>query len=119
MNAPIASPYLDTMPLAPIAQESNAELIASLVAVSYRLTLDDLKYGDKTARILEARQVAQWVLRRQLRLSFPEIGRVMNRDHSTVMHSCRAIEKRRAFEEVFAQFLDRLITAIAERIDSE
>lgn len=44
----------------------------------------------RTRRVSRARQMVCFVLR-QAGLSFPEIGRVMGLDHSTVQHACRRI----------------------------
>jgi len=44
--------------------------------------------------IVRARQLAMYVSRHQTSLSLAEIARAFDRDHSTVLHSVRAIEKR-------------------------
>ncbi len=41
-----------------------------------------------------ARQEAMWVLRNRLGDSLPRIGRLMGRDHTTILHGIRAHEAR-------------------------
>lgn len=45
--------------------------------------------------VVEARQLVCHVLRRH-GMSYPQIGKVIGRDHTTVIHSVRAVEARRA-----------------------
>lgn len=63
------------------------------------IPLDVLLGQSREAWIVEARQGLMWVLRKRLGLSYPEIGRVMKRDHATVMHGVKAEERRRAESE--------------------
>ena len=45
-------------------------------------------------KIVKPRQIAMYILRKDLKCSFPFIGRKLGgRDHTTVMHSCDKIEK--------------------------
>jgi hypothetical protein len=46
----------------------------------------------RTARIVRVRSVVAWALRNWLDLSYPEIGTVLHRDHSTVIHAVRAAD---------------------------
>lgn len=45
--------------------------------------------------VVEARQLVCHVLYRH-GMSYPQIGRLINRDHTTVLHAVRAVEARRA-----------------------
>ena len=63
------------------------------------IPLDVLLGPCRDAWIVQARQGLMWVLRNRLGLSYPEIGRVMKRDHTTVKHGVDAENKRRAKSE--------------------
>jgi chromosomal replication initiator protein len=63
------------------------------------IPLDVLLGPSRERWVVEARQGLMWVLRNRLGLSFPEIGRAMKRDHSTVVHGVKAEERRREQSE--------------------
>ena len=63
------------------------------------IPLDVLLGPCREAWVVHARQGLMWVLRHRLGLSYPEIGRVMRRDHTTAIHGVRAEERRRAMCE--------------------
>lgn len=71
---------------------ATAAHVLSTICIRYHLTLDDLTGPDRHRTIVAARQEAMWVLWEQVGLSFPEIGWLLHRDHTTVLH---AIDKRR------------------------
>lgn len=47
----------------------------------------------RTKRIAEARQIAMWVSVTICGRTLPEIGRVIGRDHTTILHGARKIAK--------------------------
>ena len=54
----------------------------------------------KQADIAFARQIAMYIAHVRLGLNLGEVGRVFQRDRTTVGHACRLIEDRRDDEEV-------------------
>jgi len=68
-----------------------------------------------TARVALARQVAIYLARTRLGLSFTEAGRLFRRDRTTAAHACRRIEETRD-DAVFDAMIDRLDAAIAGRL---
>lgn len=60
----------------------------------YEVSVEELMSRRRTARIAEARQMAMYICRRECRESLKEIGAAFKRDHATVIHACRAVEKR-------------------------
>ena len=63
------------------------------------IPLDVLLGPSREAWVVESRQGLMWVLRHRLGLSYPEIGRAVKRDHTTVLHGVKAEERRRAMCE--------------------
>lgn len=55
----------------------------------FGLSAADLLGRDRHKTVAWARQLAMALVRQRLALSYPEIGRVFNRDHSTVIHNVR------------------------------
>jgi chromosomal replication initiator protein len=66
------------------------------VASHFGLRIGDLKARRRTKKIAEARQVAMYLMRQKAGASYPVIGQHLGgRDHSTVIHACQSIERRR------------------------
>ena len=72
----------------------NAREILSTVARSHGVKVADIKGPGRFRSQVFARQDAMWRLYSTGRYSFPEIGRFLNRDHSTVIHGVRVHAKR-------------------------
>lgn len=69
------------------------EIMAS-VAARCGLRPEDILGEERRPRFVLARQVAMYLCRRSLGLSYPELGRAFGgKDHSTVIYACRKIEK--------------------------
>lgn len=76
--------------------------IISLVAAYYGLTSHDLLSDRRTARITHPRQVAMHLITRYTRHSYPTIGRMINRDHTTVLHGDKIIKNKIKSDAVVA-----------------
>jgi chromosomal replication initiator protein len=78
-------------------QSSNytIESIQSAVAKHYKLKGSDFKSNSKLRSIARPRQIAMYLIRKYTTLGFKEIGNYFGgRDHTTIMHACREIEKK-------------------------
>lgn len=73
---------------------TNPRRIMQIVAEFYDLREKDLLKESRKKEIVKPRQIAMYLLRKELSLSFPSIGRRFGRkDHTTAIHSCRKIEE--------------------------
>jgi len=70
----------------------TAPEIMEIVAHYFSLSVDDLKDKSRVGALVEARSIAMFLCRRMTDLSYPDIGRLFNRDHSTVVTACKKIE---------------------------
>jgi hypothetical protein len=61
-------------------------------AAYFGLPAADVLGSGRAADVALARQVAMFLCRRLLGLSLPAVGRVFDRDHSTVLHAARKVE---------------------------
>jgi len=60
----------------------------------FRISRGDLVGGRRTKELVYPRQLAMYLLRHELQLSFPRIGSALGgKDHTTIMHGCTKIEK--------------------------
>lgn len=73
----------------------TAERIIELTAKMFNFDVEQVTGGSRRRPLVDARQVAMYVVRNMTDLSFPDIGRAFgDRDHTTVMHAVRKIEAR-------------------------
>jgi hypothetical protein len=77
-------------------QAFRPQKVAQLVAFQYGYKLSDLRGASRSHGVVVARHHAMWLVRETFKyLSQPAIGRMFgNRDHTTVLHACRAHPKR-------------------------
>jgi chromosomal replication initiator protein len=70
------------------------ESIQKTVAEFYRLNVSDLKSPRRLKSLAYPRQIAMYLCKKHTKSSFPEIGgKFGGKDHTTVMHACKKIEK--------------------------
>ncbi|MDO5483654.1 MAG: helix-turn-helix domain-containing protein [Desulfovibrionaceae bacterium] len=83
--------------------------ILNQVAVSLKLRPEDILSGKRRPDMVLARQVAMYLCRQRLGLSYPELGRAFGgRDHSTVIHAIKKIKKLRETDKTVSQLLTEL-----------
>jgi len=70
------------------------EDIQEVVANRFKVKISELKSKRRTKTLVYPRQIAMFLSRELTASSFPEIGREFGgKDHTTIMHACRQIEK--------------------------
>lgn len=72
----------------------SSEFIKETVAKYFSINKDDLSGNKRSNDIAYPRQIAMYLCREVANMSYPQIGNDFGgRDHSTVMHGCKKIEK--------------------------
>ena len=74
-------------------------LIIGEVCRFYSIEEQVLRGTLKNKNTAEARQIAMYLVRKLVGLSLPEIGREFARDHTTVLHALRKVEKELALPD--------------------
>ncbi|CAN5426600.1 chromosomal replication initiator protein DnaA [soil metagenome] len=87
--------------------------IIERTARHFQISMDDILGPKRDKDIVVPRQVAMYVLRSELHLSFPKIARELGRkDHTTAIHSVEKIEKESQFDpeirDAISQIKERL-----------
>ena len=76
--------------------EGNAlptpSLIIQQVCKFYSVDEPALRGTQRNKGIVEARQMAAYLIRKLTNLSLPDIGKEFNKDHATIMHSIKKVE---------------------------
>lgn len=88
------------------------DLIIETVAIFYGCTTKELLSASRTKNLTQARQAAMWLCRQLTDLSLPAIGRAFDRDHTTVMHAVRAVQKMVDTKPLTARLLMDITKAI-------
>lgn len=76
------------------AQFSIFASASTFVSIRCNVSPADLDSSSRDAPVVFARQILAWLLRYRAGMSFPQIGLVMNRCHTSVFHSLRSLNNR-------------------------
>jgi hypothetical protein len=83
---------------ASVAMSPRISEIQEVVCASFGVQLVDLSSARRTANLVNPRQVAMYLAKTMTGKSLPEIGRRFGgRDHTTVLHAVRKIERKVEF----------------------
>jgi chromosomal replication initiator protein len=69
----------------------SAQSISELVGRQFKVSLADLQSRSRKKSIAFPRQVAMYLSRKHTEETLADIGKVFNRDHSTVMHAIKVV----------------------------
>jgi len=90
----------------------SLEEIIKLVSEHYQIRVSEIKSKRRTRKLVQPRQLAMYLCRTVAGASLPEVGRVFGgKDHTTVLHSCRQVEERRAADLKFDAEIESLARA--------
>ena len=89
--------------------DHSPDAILEAVAKEFNITVSELKGPRRTRRISVPRQVAMYLMRDLVQLSFPQIGEFLGgRDHTTVMHGVTKVEKNLQSDPHIRERLERV-----------
>jgi len=90
-------------------KEITVELIQKVVADYFGLKVADLKSEKRLKTFVQARQIAVWICRDMTTASYPDIGaRFGGKDHSTVIHATKKIDKLLSEDVNLLKIVDEL-----------
>lgn len=89
---------------------TSAKKISELVAEFYNISMEDLIKQSRKKEFVKPRQIAMYLIRKELDNSFPSIGDFFGgRDHTTVMHAVDKVEKLMTSKQSFKQEVDLIM----------
>lgn len=87
----------------------SAKQIVERTARHYQIQVEEIIGPKRDKDIVVPRQVAMYMLRNELHLSFPKIARELGRkDHTTAIHSVEKIEKESRFDPSLRQDISEI-----------
>ena len=89
--------------------------IFNAVARKYGVTVEDIRGKRRTREIAQARHVCIYIMRTVTDLSLPSIGRVFNRDHTTILSSVDTIQAKIREDASLENDIDDLIKEISNQ----
>ncbi len=84
------------------------DAIARAVCEQFAVRPTELRSRRRTQNVAVPRQLAMYLCRRMTTASYPQIGELFGRDHSTVMHATEATERRRKTDAAFHATVQQL-----------
>jgi chromosomal replication initiator protein len=78
----------------PALPRRSMQEIIELTARAYTLSTEDLRSPSRRRAVVRARQFAMYLCRCYTDASLKDIGRVFDRDHTSVLHAVRVVEQR-------------------------
>lgn len=89
---------------------TSIKKIAESVASFYNISMEDLLKQSRKKEFVKPRQIAMFLIRKELDNSFPSIGEFFGgRDHTTVMHAVEKVGKMISDKESFKQEVDLIL----------
>lgn len=102
------SPAISTAYQQPSPNGTPLTRVVERVADFFHLPVADLKSKKRTQHVAFCRQVAMYLCRKLTASSFPTIGGHFGRDHSTVVHATKLIQRRIASDAAFRLSMERI-----------
>ena len=88
--------------------------VIDVVSDYFAVPTAELTGPRRDARVVAARQVAMYLLRKDAALTLPQIGRELGgRDHTTALHGCKKIERRLQLDDRLKSDIDTLRARLA------
>ena len=103
------------LPFAPHSMTATARRILRSVCHHFGVPSDVLLSSTRTVRVAAARQTAMTLIRRNTDFSLMEIGNIFGRDHGTVIHAMRVVDRKAEIDADFATLLAAVMMEIRPR----
>jgi chromosomal replication initiator protein len=94
----------------------KASEIVTAVCNEFSVKRADLMKSCRLSEVVEARQVAFYLIRSVLRLSYRLIGSELDRDHTTVGFGCRATVRRLRTDVMFNMRVNSLKSGLLNKV---
>ena len=90
----------------------TVDKIFAFIQKKYNIKREDIVSSKRTKEIANARHITVYTIRSVTEMSLPNIGKIIDRDHSTVLSSIESVEKRMAQNPVFRAEIEEMVKEI-------
>lgn len=95
-------------------EDRIVNIIIGAVCIIFGVSFESIKSNIRVRHIVEARQVLQYFLRKYTRLSLYEIGRITNKNHTTVLHSIKTVNNLKETDKLYREKFNEVKERIEE-----
>ena len=96
-------------PASDLTESDPVEKIQNAVSKYWGITIEDLKSARRTKEISLPRQIAIYLIRKHMHISFSDIGRHFGqRDHTTILYAYRKIDAASGSNSIIKRAIDSL-----------
>ena len=95
-----------------VNKDLKLESVIRVVCENYDVTIDALKGKSRIKDVVEARQICFYILHKKMKLKSVAVGDMFNKNHATVLHSCRTIENFMIHEIALKNKINDIITQV-------
>ena len=88
--------------------------VIDIVCQTLNINVSDIYSKTRKRNISEARQICMYLVYNECLLSLHQVGRIFNRDHSTIIHGRRNIANWLRYEDDFKKKFTKVELAILE-----
>lgn len=92
--------------------------IFSAVCLNYKVSKEDLLSNKRNSNIVYARHIAIYLIRSITEMSYPNIGKIFDKDHTTIIASIQKMEKKILNDTNFAMEINTLERTIRGTIST-
>lgn len=89
--------------------EGRAHQIMRAVCERFAISSEDIRRNSRAAQTVMARQICMTLLRELTNLSFAKVGRLLGKDHTTVVHAVKRMTHLRTTDPAIAALFRELI----------
>ena len=91
----------------------TAQAVVDFICSTYHIDEDVLRGQSRGREVVNARQIAMYLMRRMICMNLVDIGKEFgDRDHTTVLHSLDKVEKQMRSDPAFAETVKQITTNI-------
>ena len=94
----------------------SIEEIQTAVSKKYNVSMAQILSSERTQSIVTPRQLAMYIARKFTTKSLPEIAKLFDKTHATIIHGVRNIEKRLDVEDDLKITLEEILSEFGYRI---
>ena len=97
----------------------SIEEIQTAVAKKYNVSMAQILSAERTQSIVTPRQLAMYIARKFTTKSLPEIAKLFDKTHATIIHGVRNIEKRLDVENDLKVILEEILSEFGYKISDK